>query len=122
MGPYFTCSESVDGDFILAWLLETLKLFQMHGLGTSLLICDECLANLATIKTTHGYSGAYSILSDTTGDIYKFKPWMVNPYCPPALIYWMICLLTRYIQQVPSLLFTNNICLFSVIVLCCLKT
>lgn len=32
VGPYFTCSESVDGKFILACVLETVKLFQTHGL------------------------------------------------------------------------------------------
>lgn len=73
VGPYFTCSESVDGKFILACVLETVKLFQTHGLKTSLLVCDGCAANL-TIKTTHGYSGAYSVLNDGTGDKYETKP------------------------------------------------
>ena len=91
VGPYFTCSESVDGNYILACMLETVKLFQMHGLKTSLLVCDGCPANLTTIKATHGCSGAYSVSSDATEDIFKVEPWMINPYCPPALIYWMIC-------------------------------
>jgi len=88
VGP---CSESVDGNYILACMLETVKLFQMHGLKTSLLVCDGCPANLTTIKATHGCSGAYSVSSDATEDIFKVEPWMINPYCPPALIYWMIC-------------------------------
>ena len=49
VGPYFTCSESVDGKFILACVLETVKLFQTHGLKSSLLVCDGCAANLTTI-------------------------------------------------------------------------
>ena len=91
VGPYFTCSESVDGKFILACVLETVKLFQTHGLKTSLLVCDGCAANLTTIKTTHGYSGAYSVLSDGSRDKFEIKPWMINLFCPPDLIYWMIC-------------------------------
>lgn len=40
IGPYFTCTESVDCKFILACVLESIKLFQHHGLKTSLLVCD----------------------------------------------------------------------------------
>ena len=116
VGPYFTCSNSVDGDCILACLLETVKFFQMHGLRISLLVCDGCPANLATIKTTHGCSGAYSISSDTTGDRYKVEPWMINPYCPPALIYWMICP-THQVYMLISLLHNNTVPLL----LCSLK-
>ena len=65
VGPYFTCSESVDGKFIYACLFETLRLFQTHGLKTSLLVCDGCPANLSTIKLSHGYCGAYSVLPAT---------------------------------------------------------
>jgi len=90
-GPYFTSSETVDGKFILSCVLETIKLLQMHGLRTSLLVCDGCPANLSTIKLSHGYSGAYSLLSDTTGDKFEIKPWMINPFNPPDRIYWMIC-------------------------------
>ena len=92
VGPYFTSSESVDGQFIYARLFETLRLFESHGLKTSLLICDGCPANLTTIKLSHGFSGAYSVLpADSTGDHYEIKPWFTNPYNPPDLIYWMIC-------------------------------
>lgn len=92
VGPYFTCSESVDGKFIYACIFETLRLFQAHGLKTSLLVCDGCPANLTTIKTSHGFSGAYSVLpADSTGDQYAIKPWFINPFNPPNLIYWMIC-------------------------------
>ena len=64
VGPYFTCADSVDSKFILSCVLETIKLFQHHGLKTSLLICDGRAANLAAIKVTHEHSGAYSILDD----------------------------------------------------------
>ena len=92
VGPFFTCSDSVDGKFIYACVYETVKLFQAHGLKTSLLVCDGCPANLTAIKISHGSSGAYSVLpADTTGDKYKIEPWFVNPFIPPNLIYWMIC-------------------------------
>jgi len=44
--PYFTSAESVDSDFIVGCVLDTIKLFQNHGLKTSLLVCDGCAANL----------------------------------------------------------------------------
>ena len=91
VGPYFTCSNSVDGKFILACIFETVKIFQTHGLTTSLLVCDGCPANLTTIKVTHGHFGAYSVLPDITADKYEINPWFINPFNPPSVIYWMIC-------------------------------
>ena len=40
VGPYFTCSNSAESKFVMACIFETIKLFQHHGLKTSLLICD----------------------------------------------------------------------------------
>ena len=40
VGPYFTSSTSVENKFVTACIFETIKLFQHHGLKTSLLICD----------------------------------------------------------------------------------
>ena len=61
VGPYFTCSSTVESKFVLACVLETIKLFQCHGLKTSVLMCDSGSSNIATIKATHGYQGAYSL-------------------------------------------------------------
>ena len=61
IGPYFTSAKTMDSKFILSCVLETIKLFHLHGLSTSLLVCDGASTNLFTIKATHGYSGAYSI-------------------------------------------------------------
>ena len=94
VGPFFTSKESVDAQFIWSCVLETVSLFQTYGLRTSLIVCDGGPANLTTIKFSHGKSGAYSVISDTdsaSNDIYEVKPWMVNPFNPPWLIYWMIC-------------------------------
>ena len=72
-------------------VLETVHLFQTCGLRTSLIVCDGSPANLTTIKLSHGHSGAYSVISVTaSNDVYEVKPWMVNPFNPPWLIYWMI--------------------------------
>ena len=46
IGLYFTSAESVDSKFVLSCVLDTVKLFQHHGLKTSLLVCDGCAANL----------------------------------------------------------------------------
>ena len=89
VGPYFTSSDCVDGKFILACVMETVKLFQVHGLKTSLLVCDGNAANLTAIKVIHEYSGAYLELSDAAEDAFKVKPWMVNPFNPPNFIYWV---------------------------------
>jgi len=90
IGPYFTSAESVDSNFVLACVLETIKLFQHHNLKTSVLMCDGASSNLAVIKMSHGCSGAYSVKEDQD-DIFEIKPWMLNPFHPPDLIYWMIC-------------------------------
>ena len=91
VGPYFTCSDSVNCKFVLTCVMETIGLFQRHGLKTSLLVCDGCAANLTTIKSTHGVTGAYSLLDDCTTDKFEIKPWFINPFSPPDLVYWMIC-------------------------------
>lgn len=92
VGPYFTCAESVDCKFILACVLESIKLSQYHGLKIRLLVCDGCAANLTTIKATHGQCGTYSLSDDpTTTDKFEIKPWFINPFSPPDLIFWMIC-------------------------------
>ena len=90
VGPYFTCSSSMEGKLVLACVLETIKLFQLHGLKTSILVCDGGSSNIATIKTSHGCHGAYSLNKDQD-DKYKVKPWMPNPYNPPHKIFWLIC-------------------------------
>lgn len=51
----------MESKFILACVLETVKLFQLHGLKTSLLVCDGASSNLTTIKATHGHHGVYPI-------------------------------------------------------------
>ena len=62
IGPYFTSPDTVDSKFTLSCLLETIKLFQLHGLSTSLLVCDGASSNLSLIKSTHGFSGAYTTM------------------------------------------------------------
>ena len=91
VGPYFTCSSSVEGKFVLACVLETVKLFQLHNLKTSVLVCDGGSSNIATIKASHGCHGAYSLIKDHPSDKYKVDPWMLNPFNPPHKIFWLIC-------------------------------
>ena len=90
VGPYFTSSSTVENKFVLACVLETVKLFQMHGLKTSLLVCDGGSSNISTIKASHGHHGVYSI-SNMSDDKYKVEPWMTNPFNPPNKIFWLIC-------------------------------
>ena len=85
VGPYFTSANSVDAKFVLACILETVKLFQLHNLKTSILVCDGGSANVAAIKASHGYHGAYSVKTCDDGeeDAYSVEPWMLNPFNPP---------------------------------------
>lgn len=91
VGPYYTSSTYVENKFAAACIFDTIKLFQYHGLKTSLLICDGGSANVSVIKTSHGHHGAYSLNKDTT-DVFEVQPWMNNPFNPPNKIYWMIYL------------------------------
>ena len=50
--PYFTSSGSVDGKFVLTCVLETVKLFQLHSLKTSVLVCDGGSSNVGAIKAS----------------------------------------------------------------------
>lgn len=61
VGPYFTCSESLKSKFVYSCMLETVKLFHLHGLKTILIVCDGASVNLTTLKATHGHLGAYPI-------------------------------------------------------------
>ena len=70
-------------------MLETVKLFQCHGLHTSVLVCDGGSSNIATIKASHDHHGAYSVTDGE--DKFAVKPWMTNPFNPPHPIFWLIC-------------------------------
>lgn len=90
VGPYFTASSSLESKFVISCVLETIKLFQLHGLTTSLLVCDGASSNAAAIKASHGHSGAYSV-KQNENDVFKVEPWMINPFNPPHHIFWLIC-------------------------------
>ena len=64
IGPYFTYSKTMDSKFVLSCVLETIKLFHLHGLSTMLLVCDGASTNLSTLKASHGQYGAYPIGSN----------------------------------------------------------
>jgi len=66
----------------------------MHSLKPSLLVCDGGAPNLAALKATHGYFGAYGINMNSIQDPHVVKPWFVNyfnPFNPPHRIFWLIC-------------------------------
>ncbi|XP_065894808.1 uncharacterized protein [Dysidea avara] len=106
VGPYFTCASSVDGKFVLACVLETVKLFQCHGLQTSVLVCDGGSSNIATIKACHGHHGAYSVTDGE--DKFEVKPWMINPFNPPNQIFWLICP-SHQLKNMINALFSSKI-------------
>ena len=107
MGPYFTSSKALESKFVLLCVLETVKLFHLHGLKTSLLVlvCDGASTNLSTKTATHGHVGAYPIVKGILSssslhdmnntnmnldqlDPYEISPCMINPFDPPHLLYW----------------------------------
>lgn len=85
VGPYFTHSKTMESKFVLACILETVKLFQLHGIKTSLLVCHGASSNLTTIKATHGQSGVYPINKGmynlTTNDIVNYNYRSTGPLC-----------------------------------------
>ena len=55
---------------------------------TSLLVCDGGTPNLAAIKSTHGYFGAYGINADKTREErHRIKPWFTNPFMSSCQIF-----------------------------------
>ena len=55
-------------------------------------MCDGGAPNLAALKSTHGYFGAYGINADKTGEeCHRIKPWFTNPFMPSCRIFWLIC-------------------------------
>ena len=61
VGPYFTNPSTMENKFVMVCIMETIKLFQFHGIKTSLLVCDGASPNVSVIKRSHGHSGAYSV-------------------------------------------------------------
>jgi hypothetical protein len=61
VGPYFPYSMSMESKFLYNCIMETLQLFQLHGLKTSLLVSDGASTNLTVLKATHGQYGVYPI-------------------------------------------------------------
>jgi len=53
VGPYFTASSSMEGKFVMACVLETVKLFQFYGMKTSLLVCDGASPKQVTDTMEH---------------------------------------------------------------------
>ena len=126
VGPYYTSDKSLESKFVLACVYETIKLFHMHGLKTTVLVCDGASSNLAVVKATHGHSGVYrsipSIIlmlilllfistepDSQDQDPFEIKPWMINPFDPPSPIFWIICP-THQVYSIQLInVFCNNI-------------
>ena len=82
VGPFFTCCGSLASKFIIACILETLRLFQMYGFTTSVLVCDGAASNLTAIKATMGVHGAFG-LQPKRKDPHSVEPFFINPFNPP---------------------------------------
>ena len=94
VGPYFTHSGTMESKFVLSSVYETVKLFHLHGLETSLLVGAS--SNLTAIKATHGHFGVYPIKKGIyhcsiieiiifytdQQDRSKILPWIENPFNP----------------------------------------
>ena len=50
VGPYFTNSPTMENKFVMACIMETIQLFQFHGVKTSLLVCDGASPNVCHQK------------------------------------------------------------------------
>ena len=89
IGPYYSSSESLKSKFILACVFEVMKIFQLYGFQTSVLVCDGASANLTALKTSTGVSGAYGV-SSLPNQHHKIpSPRFENPFNPPRMVYWI---------------------------------
>ena len=52
--------------------------------------------NVADIKASHSYHGAYSLLRDKADDKYKIEPWMPNLSILPTKSFGSYARLIRY--------------------------
>ena len=50
VGPYFTNPSTMENKFVMACIMETIKLFQFHRIKISLLVCDGESPNVSVIK------------------------------------------------------------------------
>ena len=64
VGLYFTSNGTMDSQFIIACLMESLRLFHLYGFKTSVLVCDGASTNLCIIKATMGTCGAFGMSTD----------------------------------------------------------
>ena len=55
LGPYYTCSRSLENKFIIACILDALKKLHWYGFQTKVIICDGASSNLKAIKYRRKY-------------------------------------------------------------------
>ena len=90
VGPYFNSKSALESKFILSCVLETLRVFHLHGFKTCVMVCDAASANVATIKASCGNNGAYGMKTGAN-DPHQIEPWLQNPFDPSRKIFWVIC-------------------------------
>ncbi len=90
IGPYFASKESLKHRFIIACILETMRLFHSYDFKVNGLVGDGASSNLTAFKILcTGKTGAF-----TKGqglDPHKIKAWFQNPYAPELNVYCIIC-------------------------------
>ena len=89
VGPYFTSSRQLESKFILSCILQTLRIFHLYGFHTCDLVCDDANANVCTLKSLCGSSGAYGM--NSTCDRHRVNPCFSNPFDPEKQIFCIIC-------------------------------
>lgn len=68
VGPYFTSSSQLESKFVLACVLQSIRVFHLYGFHTSVIVCDGAAANVSALKSTCGVSGAYGARSSKVSD------------------------------------------------------
>ena len=91
-----------------------------------MIVCDRASSNLTMIKATHGHFGTYPILSGKNipiliyilpiitiekEDPYEVSPYILNPFHPPNLIYWLIIMSNASSMQNFIVFLSSNISL-----------
>ena len=88
-GPYFTTHSCLDAKFILAWVLDTLRLLHDIGFKTCAVMCDGTARSVSVIKSMMGVRGAYGIKSSSNRHVINSS--ISHPFWRHKVVFYIGC-------------------------------
>ena len=74
IGPFFTCSSSIDTAYLHSVLAKVMLSFHQYGFRIRALVCDGASSNLSLLKLMCGFT------PDRMGTESCTEPWFKSPY------------------------------------------